>query len=141
MRIRRPAAVLGVRAAFFAGAGTTASAGTTGVAAATVDGDGWPRYFGWPTDASAPFRFTADGTEIDQLVYGKLGVPRYDVPPVMAGTMSSAGRSMPPATSGHRAGSTLLRSVPTCTTTITAVRKGLLYVGGLRTTAGQCARL
>ena len=34
---------------------------------------------------SAPFRFTAEGTEIDQLVYGKLGVPRVvpwdDVPP------------------------------------------------------------
>jgi hypothetical protein len=43
---------------------------------AGVNGDGWYNYYGWPTDADAPFRFTAEGTEIDQLVYGKLGVPR-----------------------------------------------------------------
>ena len=42
-----------------------------------VNGDGWYNYYGWPTDASAPFRFTAEGTEIDQLVYGKLGVPGW----------------------------------------------------------------
>ena len=34
---------------------------------------------------SLPFKFTAEDTEIDQLVYGKLGVPRVvpwdDVPP------------------------------------------------------------
>ncbi|MFD0684419.1 M64 family metallopeptidase [Actinomadura fibrosa] len=40
-----------------------------------VDGDGWYRYFGWPTDSSAPFRFTPLGTNIDDLVYGKLGKP------------------------------------------------------------------
>ncbi|MET9520485.1 M64 family metallopeptidase [Streptomyces sp. NPDC002994] len=41
-----------------------------------VDGDGWYTYFGWPTDANAPFRFTPGGTVIDDLVYGKLGTPR-----------------------------------------------------------------
>ncbi|MGW7517536.1 M64 family metallopeptidase [Streptomyces sp. NPDC054796] len=41
-----------------------------------VDGDGWYHYFGWPTDPDAPFRFTPGGTEIDGLVYGKLGTPR-----------------------------------------------------------------
>ncbi|MEU6058421.1 M64 family metallopeptidase [Streptomyces sp. NPDC047097] len=41
-----------------------------------VDGDGWYTYYGWPTDAEAPFRFTPGGTEIDGLVYGKLGAPR-----------------------------------------------------------------
>ncbi|TVL88814.1 peptidase [Streptomyces sp. SAJ15] len=41
-----------------------------------VDGDGWYSYYGWPTDADAPFRFTPSGTEIDGLVYGKLGTPR-----------------------------------------------------------------
>ena len=50
-----------------------------------VDGDGWYDYYGRPTDAPAPFRFTAEGTEIDQLVHGKLGVTRVvpwdDVPP------------------------------------------------------------
>ncbi|MEU3300140.1 M64 family metallopeptidase [Streptomyces sp. NPDC006678] len=41
-----------------------------------VDGDGWYTYYGWPTDAEAPFRFTPGGTVIDDLVYGKLGTPR-----------------------------------------------------------------
>ncbi|MEU2429222.1 M64 family metallopeptidase [Streptomyces sp. NPDC007861] len=41
-----------------------------------VDGDGWYTYYGWPTDADAPFRFTPGGTVIDDLVYGKLGTPR-----------------------------------------------------------------
>ncbi|MFC5804608.1 M64 family metallopeptidase [Streptomyces formicae] len=41
-----------------------------------VDGDGWYTYYGWPTDADAPFRFTPGGTVIDDLVHGKLGTPR-----------------------------------------------------------------
>lgn len=41
-----------------------------------VDGDGWQTYYGWPTDADAPYRFTPQGTVIDDLVYGKLGTPR-----------------------------------------------------------------
>ncbi|MEV4330925.1 M64 family metallopeptidase [Streptomyces sp. NPDC049597] len=41
-----------------------------------VDGDGWQTYYGWPTDAAAPYRFTPQGTVIDDLVYGKLGTPR-----------------------------------------------------------------
>ncbi|MEV0452659.1 M64 family metallopeptidase [Streptomyces sp. NPDC050600] len=41
-----------------------------------VDGDGWYTYYGWPTDASAPFRFSPSGTVIDDLVYGKLGRSR-----------------------------------------------------------------
>ena len=39
----------------------------------------------WPTDPNAPFLFTPDGTNIDNLVYGKLGEPRLspwdNVPP------------------------------------------------------------
>lgn len=51
-----------------------------------VDGDGWFRYFGWPTDSNAPWLFTPRGTKIDDLVYGKLGRPVRtvewdDVPP------------------------------------------------------------
>ncbi|MET9780650.1 M64 family metallopeptidase [Nocardiopsis alba] len=38
-----------------------------------VDGDGWHHYYGWPEDSEAPFRFTPDGTEVDDLVYGSLG--------------------------------------------------------------------
>lgn len=41
-----------------------------------VDGDGWQTYYGWPTDSSAPYRFTPGGTVIEGLVYGKLGVSR-----------------------------------------------------------------
>ncbi|QGZ51830.1 peptidase [Streptomyces sp. QHH-9511] len=41
-----------------------------------VDGDGWYTYYGWPTDADAPFRFSPGGTVIDDLVYGKLGTSR-----------------------------------------------------------------
>ncbi|MBP2325238.1 hypothetical protein JOF56_005623 [Kibdelosporangium banguiense] len=50
-----------------------------------VNRDGWFNYFGWPTDAGAPFLFTPEGTNIDNLVYGKLGEPRLspwdNVPP------------------------------------------------------------
>lgn len=56
-----------------------------GVMEFRVNGDGWYNYFGWPTDAGAPFLFTATGTTIDNLVYGKLGEPRLspwdEVPP------------------------------------------------------------
>jgi hypothetical protein len=41
-----------------------------------VDGDGWQTYYGWPTDADAPYLFTPGGTVIDDLVYGKLGRTR-----------------------------------------------------------------
>ncbi|MFL1380481.1 M64 family metallopeptidase [Nocardiopsis protaetiae] len=38
-----------------------------------VDGDGWHHYYGWPADSGAPFLFTPDGTNVDDLVYGSLG--------------------------------------------------------------------
>jgi hypothetical protein len=44
-----------------------------------VDGDGWFNYFGWPTDSSAPWRFSEDGTVIDSLTYGKLPKGRHTV--------------------------------------------------------------
>ncbi|HEY6891559.1 MAG TPA: M64 family metallopeptidase [Solirubrobacter sp.] len=37
-----------------------------------VDGDGWQNFYGWPTDANAPFQFSSTGTDIDALNYGKL---------------------------------------------------------------------
>ena len=37
-----------------------------------VDGDGWQNFYGWPTDANAPFQFSVTGTDIDVLNYGKL---------------------------------------------------------------------
>ncbi|MFF0739913.1 M64 family metallopeptidase [Streptomyces sp. NPDC004111] len=41
-----------------------------------VNGDGWYTYYGWPTDAAKPWLFTPSGTNVDDLVYGKLGTPR-----------------------------------------------------------------
>jgi hypothetical protein len=99
-----------------------------------VDGDGWYNYYGWPTDASSPFKFTAEGTEIDGLVYGKLGVPRVvpwdDVPPgygrhqVEYRAIDATGNIGAP----RRFAVTLLRPAPACTTTITGVRTGPLTV-------------
>jgi hypothetical protein len=50
--------------------------GGPAVAEFQVDGDGWFRYFGWPDNPGGPFVFTPMGTEIDHLIYGKLGRPR-----------------------------------------------------------------
>ncbi|WP_410619600.1 M64 family metallopeptidase [Amycolatopsis sp. cmx-8-4] len=46
-----------------------------------VDGDGWHKYYGWPTDPNAPFLFTPRGTEIDGLAYGNLGPGGLTVSP------------------------------------------------------------
>jgi hypothetical protein len=42
-----------------------------------VDGDGWQNFYGWPTDANAPFEFSVTGTDIDQLNYGKLAYGKH----------------------------------------------------------------
>jgi hypothetical protein len=42
-----------------------------------VDGDGWQNFYGWPTDANAPFQFSVTGTDIDLLTYGKLAYGRH----------------------------------------------------------------
>ncbi|MFB6718728.1 M64 family metallopeptidase [Kribbella sp. NPDC056345] len=99
-----------------------------------VNGDGWFNYFGWPTDADAPFKFTAEGTAIDQLVYGKLGVPRVvpwdDVPPgygrhqVEYRAIDASGN----IGTASRFAVTLLRPAPTCTTTITGTHNGPLVL-------------
>ncbi|MGW1344144.1 M64 family metallopeptidase [Kribbella sp. NPDC002412] len=99
-----------------------------------VNGDGWYNYYGWPTDASAPFRFTAEGTEIDQLVYGKLGVPRvvpWDDVPSGYGRHQVEYRAIDaPGNIGtpRRFAVTLLRPAPACTTTVTGVHNGPLYL-------------
>jgi hypothetical protein len=46
-----------------------------------VDGDGWHKYYGWPTDPNAPYLFTPTGTEIDGLAYGNLGPGGLTVSP------------------------------------------------------------
>jgi hypothetical protein len=43
------------------------------VAEFRVNGDGWHHYYGWPdAPAGTPFKFTARGTTIKELVYGSL---------------------------------------------------------------------
>jgi hypothetical protein len=44
-----------------------------------VDGDGWQNFYGWPTDANAPFQFSVTGTDIDALNYGKLPYGRHTI--------------------------------------------------------------
>lgn len=46
-----------------------------------VDGDGWHTYYGWPTDPDEPFRFSARGTNVDDLIYGNLGSGGLSVSP------------------------------------------------------------
>ncbi|TDV52113.1 M64 family metallopeptidase [Actinophytocola oryzae] len=99
-----------------------------------TDGDGWFNYFGWPTDPDAPFLFTPQGTEIDSLVYGKLGVPRlspWDQVPTSYGTHRIDYRSIDPAGNIGTASSfdvTLLPPPPACTTTVTGRHSGPLTV-------------
>lgn len=99
-----------------------------------TNGDGWFNYFGWPTDPDAPFLFTPQGTEIDSLVYGKLGTPRlspWDKVPTSYGTHTIEYRSTD--SSGNQGTPnafkvTLLPPPPTCTTTITGTHNGPLTV-------------
>ncbi len=99
-----------------------------------TDGDGWFNYFGWPTDPDAPFLFTPQGTEIDDLVYGKLGVPRlspWDEVPTSYGTHTIEYRSIDPSGNIGPASAfdvTLLPPPPACTTTITGRHDGALVV-------------
>jgi IgA peptidase M64 len=100
-----------------------------------TDGDGWFDYFGWPTDPDAPFLFTPQGTEIDSLVYGKLGVPRlspWDRIPTSYGTHTVEYRAIDPSGNTGAADAfdvTLLPAPPACTTTITGRHAGPLTVG------------
>jgi hypothetical protein len=99
-----------------------------------TDGDGWFNYFGWPTDPDAPFLFTPQGTEIDSLVYGKLGVPRlspWDNVPTSYGTHTVEYRSIDPAGNigaAQKFDVTLLPAPPACTRTITGRHNGPLTV-------------
>jgi len=99
-----------------------------------TDGDGWFNYFGWPTDPAAPFLFTPRGTEIDDLVYGKLGVPRlspWDEVPTSYGRHTIEYRSIDPSGNIGAADAfdvTLLPAPPACTTTVTGRHNGPLTV-------------
>ncbi len=90
-----------------------------------TDGDGWYNYFGWPTDPDSPFRFTPSGTNVDDLVYGKLGKPRlvpWDDPTPNYGRHTIEYRAIDPSGNIGTASSfavTLIPPPPACTTTLT----------------------
>jgi len=99
-----------------------------------TDGDGWFNYFGWPTDPDAPFQFTAEGTNIDNLIYGKLGVPRlspWDNVPSGYGRHTIDYHAIDPTGNIGASASftvTLLRPSPACTTTLTGRHIGPLVI-------------
>lgn len=99
-----------------------------------TDGDGWFNYFGWPTDPDAPFLFTPEGTNIDNLIYGKLGVPRLspwdDVPSGYGRHTIDYHAIDPTGNIGARStfALTLLRPPPACTTTVTGRHTGPLVI-------------
>jgi hypothetical protein len=99
-----------------------------------TDGDGWFNYFGWPTDPNAPFQFTAEGTNIDNLIYGKLGTPRlspWDSPPAGFGRHTIDYHAIDPTGNvgtASRFAVTLLRPPPVCTTTLTGRHSGPLVI-------------
>jgi hypothetical protein len=108
-----------------------------------TDGDGWYNYFGWPTDPDAPFLFTPSGTNIDDLVYGKLGTPRlspWDDPTPDYGRHTIEYRAIDPSGNIGSAGEfavTLLPAPPECTRTLTGRVSGPLTVtGGVTCLAG-----
>jgi IgA Peptidase M64 len=99
-----------------------------------TDGDGWYNYFGWPTDPDEPFLFTPSGTNIDNLVYGKLGTPRlspWDDETPDYGRHRIEYRSIDP--NGNigpvdEFAVTLLPASPACTRTITGRVQGPVTV-------------
>jgi IgA peptidase M64 len=131
--------VSGHRSYVYNGPFTMALAGTDDTPGYVVrefrtDGDGWFNYFGWPTDPDSPWHFTPQGTEIDSLVYGKLGVPRlspWDNVPTSYGTHTIEYRSIDAVGNVGPAASfdvTLLPPPPACTRTITGRHPGALVV-------------
>ncbi len=99
-----------------------------------TDGDGWFHYFGWPTDPDLPFLFTPSGTNVDDLVYGKLGRPRvvpWDDATPNYGRHTIEYRAIDPSGnigSASSFGVTLLPPPPACTTTVTGRHDGPLVV-------------
>jgi hypothetical protein len=99
-----------------------------------TDGDGWYNYYGWPTDPNAPFQFTPSGTNIDDLVYGKLGKPRlvpWDDPTPNYGRHTIEYRSIDPTGNIGAPQSfavTLIPPPPACTLTLTGRVRGPLTV-------------
>ncbi|MEU8301238.1 M64 family metallopeptidase [Micromonospora sp. NPDC048909] len=109
-----------------------------------LDRDGWHNYYGWPTDAQAPFLFTATGTDVDGLVYGNLGSGGLSVSPFATRT-PGYGRHIIEYRGIDAVGNigaakefvaTLIPSPPACTDVISG-----RYTGALVVTSGvTCLR-
>jgi IgA peptidase M64 len=99
-----------------------------------TDGDGWYHYYGWPTNPDEPFHFTPSGTNIDDLVYGKLGKPRlvpWDDPTPNYGRHTIEYRAIDPSGNIGAASSfavTLIPAPPSCTSTLSGRVSGPLVV-------------
>lgn len=99
-----------------------------------TDGDGWYHYYGWPTDPDEPFHFTPSGTNIDDLVYGKLGKPRlvpWDDATPDYGRHVVEYRAIDPSGNIGAASSfavTLIPPPPACTSTLSGRVRGPLVV-------------
>ncbi|MBB6170953.1 hypothetical protein HNR23_001013 [Nocardiopsis mwathae] len=109
------------------------------VAEFRVDGDGWHHYYGWPTDAEAPFLLTPRGTDIDDLVYGSLGSGGLSMSVIEVdghepgwGTHTVEHRAIDAAGNIGAAESFTATVVPgtepACTRTVTGVHRGGLEV-------------
>ncbi|RKN35499.1 peptidase [Micromonospora musae] len=101
-----------------------------------LDRDGWHNYYGWPTDAQAPFLFTATGTDVDGLVYGNLGSGGLSVSPFAQrspgyGRHTVEYRGIDAVGNVGTAGefvATLIPPPPTCTDVVSGRRAGALVV-------------
>ncbi|MEU6204098.1 M64 family metallopeptidase [Micromonospora musae] len=101
-----------------------------------LDRDGWHNYYGWPTDAQAPFLFTATGTDVDGLVYGNLGSGGLSVSPFAQrspgyGRHTVEYRGIDAVGNVGAAGefvATLIPPPPTCTDVVSGRRAGALVV-------------
>lgn len=108
------------------------------VAEFRVNGDGWHHYYGWPdAPPGTPFRFTARGTTIKELVYGSLSAeglspqpweprePGWGTHRIEYRGVDAAGNVGP-----AQAFYATLQPSPRCTQTITGAHKGDLRIDG-----------
>jgi hypothetical protein len=106
------------------------------VAEFRVDGDGWHHYYGWPdAPPGTPFKFTARGTNIKELIYGSLsseGLSPQPWEPREPGWGAHRIEYRAKDAAGNIGGVNAFRVtvVPTvpCTATVTGTRAGALKV-------------
>jgi hypothetical protein len=106
------------------------------VAEFRVDGDGWHHYYGWPdAPPGTPFKFTARGTNIKELIYGSLsseGLSPQPWEPREPGWGAHRIEYRAKDAAGNIGNVNAFRvtvmPATTCTTTVTGTRAGALRV-------------